>query len=96
MIEVTAPAVVNIAVRGTVTARRDPMMEEFRRFFGSAATPAGSGRFKRRRAPVSSSTPSKATFSPTIDVVENADEITVTLLDDRSLDAESGGLRRRL
>jgi Do/DeqQ family serine protease len=76
MIEVTAPAVVNIAVRGTV-ATRDPM-EEFRRFFGQPPAPQRQRQFQ-------------GYILTNHHVVENADEITVTLLDDRSLEAEVVG-----
>ncbi len=88
MIEVTAPAVVNIAVRGTV-ATRDPM-EEFRRFFGQPPAPQRQRQFQSAGSGVIVDA-QQGYILTNHHVVENADEITVTLLDDRSLEAEVVG-----
>ena len=92
MIERTAPAVVNIAVRGSVQVS-SPLMDDpfFRRFFG----PQGRSPQQRRRFQSAGSgviVDAKEGYILTNHhVVDNADEITITLLDNRSLTAEIVG-----
>jgi Do/DeqQ family serine protease len=87
MIKVASPAVVNIATRGTLTerVRRNPLLEDpfFRRFFNVPDQPAvrhrtfqsaGSGVIVDAR---------KGYIVTNRHVIENASEITVTLLDNR-------------
>jgi Do/DeqQ family serine protease len=87
MIKVASPAVVNIATRGTLTerVRRNPLLEDpfFRRFFNVPDHPAvrhrtfqsaGSGVIVDAR---------KGYIVTNRHVIENASEITVTLLDNR-------------
>jgi Do/DeqQ family serine protease len=95
MIKVVSPAVVNIATRGTLTERvpRNPLLEDpfFRRFFGGSREPtvrhrkfqsAGSGVIIDAR---------KGYIVTNRHVIENASEITVTLLDDRQVSAKVVG-----
>jgi serine protease Do/serine protease DegQ len=93
VIERVSPAVVNIAVKGTVQAPRHPFFDDpnFRRFFGMppGAEPqerefrsAGSGVIVDARA---------GYIVTNAHVVDNAKEITVTLIDDRELQAEVVG-----
>ncbi len=82
----TSPAVVNIATQGTVTASRNPMMDDpfFRRFFGvpqereRQVRSAGSGVIVNAK---------KGYVLTNHHVIENADQIEVVLDDDRSLQA---------
>ncbi len=82
----TSPAVVNIATQGTVTAPRNPMMDDpfFRRFFGvpqereRQVRSAGSGVIVDAK---------KGYVLTNHHVIENADQIEVVLDDDRSLQA---------
>ena len=82
----TSPAVVNIATQGTVTAPRNPMMDDpfFRRFFGvpqereRQVRSAGSGVIVDSK---------KGYVLTNHHVIENADQIEVVLDDDRSLQA---------
>lgn len=82
----TSPAVVNIATQGTVTASRNPMMDDpfFRRFFGvpqereRQVRSAGSGVIVDAK---------KGYVLTNHHVIENADQIEVVLDDDRSLQA---------
>jgi len=93
VIKRVAPAVVNIAVRGTVAASRNPFFDDpgFRRFFGMPpeATPqerefrsAGSGVIVDTK---------NGYIVTNAHMVENATEITVALIDDRELKAEVVG-----
>ena len=91
MIEQVAPAVVNIATSGSVEVQsfRNPFMDDpfFRRFFEGApdqpqrrnTQSAGSGVIVDAR---------RGYVVTNAHVIENADEITVTLQDDRTFSAE--------
>jgi len=92
MIKLASPAVVNIATRGTLTEhvpRNNPLLEDpfFRRFFNAPREPAvrhrkfqsaGSGVIVDAR---------KGYIVTNRHVIENASEITVTLLDNRHFSA---------
>jgi Do/DeqQ family serine protease len=93
MIKKASPAVVNIATKGTVRAQggRNPLMEDpfFRRFFDVPEGPqerpfqsAGSGVIVDAK---------NGYVLTNAHVVENASEITVTLLDNRSIKAQLVG-----
>jgi Do/DeqQ family serine protease len=95
MIKLASPAVVNIATRGTLTERvpRNPLLEDpfFRRFFNAPREPAvrhrkfqsaGSGVIVDAR---------KGYIVTNRHVIENASEITVTLLDTRRVTASVVG-----
>jgi len=88
-----SPAVVNIAVKGTVKAPSHPFFDDpnFRRFFGMP--PGGAPREREFRSAGSGViVDAKAGYIVTnAHVVENAKEITVTLVDDRELNAEVVG-----
>ena len=97
IIKNASPAVVNIAVRGTVAAPRNPFFDDpgFRRFFGLPpdAQPrdrefrsAGSGVIVDAR---------NGYIVTNAHVVKNASEITVTLVDDVELKAEVVGADER-
>ncbi len=100
MIRRVSPAVVNIAIRGTVKERgtqRNPLLEDpfFRRFFD---TPPEQGQRERPFQSAGSGVivDSKAGYIVTnAHVVENASEITVTLMDGRDLAAEVVGADER-
>lgn len=88
MIREVSPSVVNIAIRGSVEVARNPFFDDpfFRRFFDVPEQPmrrqfqsAGSGVIVDA---------AKGYILTNAHVVENADEIEVTLLDDRSLEAK--------
>jgi serine protease Do/serine protease DegQ len=90
MVKRVSPAVVNIATRGTVQ-EQNPLLNDpfFRRFFDVPNTPmrrqfqsAGSGVIVDAR---------QGYIITTAHVIENATEITVTLLDNRSLTAKVVG-----
>jgi Do/DeqQ family serine protease len=91
----TSPAVVNIATRGTLTERvaGNPLREDpyFRRFFNA---PEG-GQVRRRQFESAGSgviVDAKRGYIVTNrHVIENASEITVTLLDNRHFDAKVVG-----
>ena len=93
VIERVSPAVVNIGVRGTVQAPRNPFFDDpfFRRFFGTP--PGGAPREREFRSAGSGViVDARAGYIVTnAHVVENASEITVTLVDDRELKAEVVG-----
>lgn len=91
MIKKVSPAVVNIATRGTVRAPTNPLLEDpfFRRFFDIPEGPverqtqsAGSGVIVDSK---------QGHIITNAHVIENATEITVTLLDNRTLKAEVVG-----
>jgi Do/DeqQ family serine protease len=94
MIKGVSPAVVNIATRGTISERvpRNPLLEDpfFGRFFGTpeprvrrrAFQSAGSGVIVDAR---------KGYIVTNRHVIENADEITVTLFDNRHVGARVVG-----
>jgi len=93
VIERVAPSVVNIGVRGTVAAPRHPFFDDpnFRRFFGMP--PGGAPREREFRSAGSGViVDAKQGYIVTnAHVIENASEITVTLVDDRELKAEVVG-----
>jgi serine protease Do/serine protease DegQ len=93
IVKKASPAVVNIATRGTLREqRRNPLLEDpfFRRFFDAPDLvprerqfqSAGSGVIVDAR---------QGYIITNAHVVENADEITVTLLDDRQIKAKVVG-----
>src|SRR5262245_56954150 len=93
IVKKASPAVVNIATRGTLREqRRNPLMDDpfFRRFFDAPDMAprerqfmsAGSGVIVDAR---------NGYIITNAHVIENADEITVTLLDDRQLKAQIVG-----
>ena len=93
IVKKASPAVVNIATRGTLREqRRNPLLEDpfFRRFFDAPDfaprerqfQSAGSGVIVDAR---------QGYIITNAHVVENADEITVTLLDDRQIKAKVVG-----
>jgi serine protease Do/serine protease DegQ len=99
VIEQVAPAVVNIAVRGSVEVR-NPFMEDpfFRRFFGTPEQgPGGPGGQGQQRRPFQSAgsgvivDAAKGYLITNHHVIENAEEITITLIDGRELKAEVVG-----
>ena len=93
VIKRVSPAVVNIGVRGTVQAPRNPFFDDpnFRRFFG--VPPGGTPREREFRSAGSGViVDAKAGFIVTnAHVVENATDITVTLVDDREFKAKVVG-----
>ena len=93
VIRQVAPAVVNIGVRGTVAAPRNPFFEDpgFRRFFGLPPDAAPRER-EFRSAGSGVIVDAKGGYIVTnAHVVENATEITITLVDSRELKAEVVG-----
>jgi serine protease Do/serine protease DegQ len=91
IVKKASPAVVNIATKGTLRERRNPLMEDpfFRRFFDAPDVPrerqfmsAGSGVIVDAK---------NGYIITNAHVIENADEITVTLLDDRQIKAQIVG-----
>ncbi len=97
VIKRVAPAVVNIAVRGTVAAPRNPFFDDpgFRRFFG--LPPDAQPRDREFRSAGSGViVDAKNGYIVTnAHVVKNATEITVTLMDDVELKAEVVGADER-
>jgi len=90
VIKRVSPAVVNIGVRGTVAAPQNPFFDDpfFRRFFGM---PPGAAPREREFRSAGSGVivdSARGYIVTNAHVVENASEITVTLVDDRELDAE--------
>ena len=93
VIKRVAPAVVNIAVRGTMAVQRNPFFDDpgFRRFFGMPPDAAPQER-EFRSAGSGVIVDAKAGYIVTnAHMVENATEITVALIDDRELKAEVVG-----
>ncbi|MGA1576536.1 MAG: Do family serine endopeptidase [Steroidobacteraceae bacterium] len=93
VIERVSPAVVNIAVSGTVEAPQNPFFDDpfFRRFFGGPQQRAPRER-EFRSAGSGVIVDARAGYIVTnAHVVENAKNITVTLVDDRELKAEVVG-----
>jgi serine protease DegQ len=89
LVEQTAPAVVNIRTKSTVSAPRNPLMDDpfFRRFFG---VPEGQQPQQREVSAAGSGVIVDAANGYLLTnhhVIENADEIKVFLEDDRALDA---------
>jgi serine protease Do/serine protease DegQ len=97
VIKRASPAVVNIAVRGTVAAPRNPFFEDpgFRRFFG--VPPDAQQRDREFRSAGSGViVDAKNGYIVTnAHVVKNASEITITLVDDVELKAEIVGTDER-
>ncbi len=97
VIKRASPAVVNIAVRGTVAAPRNPFFEDpgFRRFFG--LPPDAQQRDREFRSAGSGViVDAKNGYIVTnAHVVKNASEITITLVDDVELKAEIVGTDER-
>lgn len=95
VIEDVSPAVVNIAVRGSVEVR-NPFMEDpfFRRFFGVPEEGPG----QRRRFQSAGSgvivDAEQGYLLTNHHVIQNAEEITITLVDGRELKAEVVGSDR--
>ena len=91
MIQRVSPAVVNISIRGTVRAR-NPGEEEFRRFFGlpERGGPGGTRQFASAGSGVIVDAENGYIIT-NAHVVENADEITIVLHDNRQLEAEVVG-----
>jgi Do/DeqQ family serine protease len=87
MIERVSPAVVNISVSGSVAVDNPVQDEFFKRFFDFEAPPDG-----RREVEAAGSgvivDASKGYILTNHHVIENAEKITVTLLDNRSLAAK--------
>ena len=95
VVKKAAPAVVNIATRGTVRERRprNPLLEDpfFRRFFDAPEFGPRERQFQSAGSGVIVDA-SHGYVLTNAHVIENADEITVTLLDDRQLKAEVIGV----
>src|SRR5262245_24440440 len=84
------PAVVNIATRGTLKeSRRTPLLEDpfFRRFFDAPDLAPRERQFQSAGSGVIVDA-KQGYIITNAHVVENADEITVTLLDDRAIKAK--------
>ncbi|MGB5132082.1 MAG: DegQ family serine endoprotease [Steroidobacteraceae bacterium] len=97
IIKRVAPAVVNIAVRGTVAAQANPFFDDpgFRRFFGLPPDAAPQER-EFRSAGSGVIVDAKGGYIVTnAHMVKNAKEITVSLIDDRELKAEIVGSDER-
>lgn len=97
VIKRVAPAVVNIGVRGTVAAPRNPFFEDpgFRRFFGLPPDAAQRER-EFRSAGSGVIVDAKGGYIVTnAHVIKNASEITITLVDDLELKAEVVGADER-
>ena len=97
IIKRVAPAVVNIAVRGTVAVQRNPFFDDpmYRRFFG---IPPGAGQQERefRSAGSGVIVDAKSGYIVTnAHMVKNATEITVALADEREFKAEVVGTDER-
>jgi len=94
IIKKTSPAVVNIATKGTVREQgRNPLLDDpfFRRFFGEQG-PQGPRERQFQSAGSGVIVDAKNGYIITnAHVIENATEITVTLLDDRQVKAEIVG-----
>src|SRR4029078_11136455 len=90
IVKKASPAVVNIATRGTLReSRRNPLLEDpfFRRFFDAPDLAPRERQVQRARSGVIVDA-EKGYIITNARVVENADEITVALLDDRAIKAK--------
>jgi Do/DeqQ family serine protease len=91
LVEQTAPAVVNIRTRSTVSAPRNPLMDDpfFRRFFGNPNGPQQQQREREVNAAGSGVIidAKNGYILTNHHVVNDADEIKVFLNDDRAFDA---------
>jgi Do/DeqQ family serine protease len=94
IVKKAAPAVVNIATRGTVREQRprNPLLEDpfFRRFFDAPEFGPRERQFQSAGSGVIVDAKNGYIIT-NAHVIENADEITVTLLDDRQLKAKIVG-----
>ena len=92
IVKKASPAVVNIATRGTLRERRNPLLEDpfFRRFFDSPEFGPRERRFQSAGSGVIVDARNGYIIT-NAHVIENADEITVTLRDDRQLKAQIVG-----
>jgi serine protease Do/serine protease DegQ len=93
IVKKASPAVVNIATRGTLRdQRRNPLLEDpfFRRFFDAPDLAPRERQFQSAGSGVIVDA-KQGYIITNAHVVENADEITVTLLDDRQIKAKVVG-----
>jgi Do/DeqQ family serine protease len=93
IVKKASPAVVNIATRGTLREqRRNPLLEDpfFRRFFEAPELAPRERQFQSAGSGVIVDAKNGYIIT-NAHVIENADEITVTLLDDRQLKAKIVG-----
>jgi serine protease Do/serine protease DegQ len=93
VVKKASPAVVNIATRGTLREqRRNPLLEDpfFRRFFDAPDLEPRERQFQSAGSGVIVDA-RQGYIITNAHVVENADEITVTLLDDRQIKAKVVG-----
>jgi len=95
VIKRASPAVVNIATKGTIKEQgRNPLLDDpfFRRFFGTPEDGVAPREREFQSAGSGVIVDAKAGYIITnAHVIENASEITVTLLDDRQVKAEIVG-----
>jgi serine protease Do/serine protease DegQ len=93
IVQRVSPAVVNIGVKGTVTAPQHPFFDDpnFRRFFGMPPGQAPREREFRSAGSGVIVDAKRGYIVTNAHVVENAKEITVTLNDDHDLQAEVVG-----
>jgi Do/DeqQ family serine protease len=97
VIKRVAPAVVNIAVRGTVAAPRNPFFDDpgFRRFFGLPPDAAPREREFRSAGSGVIVDAQQGYIVTNAHVVKNASEITITLVNETELKAEVVGADER-
>ncbi len=97
VIKRVAPAVVNIGVRGTVAAPRNPFFDDpgFRRFFGMPPDAQPRDREFRSAGSGVIVDAKNGYIVTNAHVVKNASEITITLVDDLELKAEIVGSDER-
>ncbi len=97
VIKRVAPAVVNIGVRGTVAAPRNPFFDDpgFRRFFGLPPDAAPREREFRSAGSGVIVDAKNGYIVTNAHVIKNASEITITLMDDLDLKAEVVGSDER-
>ena len=97
VIKRVSPAVVNIGVRGTVAAPRNPFFDDpgFRRFFGLPPDAAPREREFRSAGSGVIVDADNGFIVTNAHVVQNASEITITLVDDIELKAEVVGADER-
>ncbi len=93
VIKRVSPAVVNIGVRGTVAAPRNPFFDDpgFRRFFGLPPDAAPREREFRSAGSGVIVDAGRGFIVTNAHVIKNASEITITLVDDLELKAEVVG-----
>lgn len=96
IVKKASPAVVNIATRGTLRERaRNPLLDDpfFRRFFEAPSAPPRERIFQSAGSGVIVDAKNGYIIT-NAHVIDNADEITVTLLDDRQIEAQIVGRDR--